>query len=234
MVNSIEEDRNIWEIGQNGAYTVRSSTHFFGPMPDVHVPWKDIWYLPVPLKIQFFMWVAISGNISTNDVLRRKGFILPNICSLCKKDGESVNHILLHCPIYWVVWFGVLRDFGICWALPRDMKTLLVAWQSKAFSCRVNRIQRLVQAAVCRSIWCEKNRRVFKGHAMLSFQVYRNVKDLIFFWAPLCKGCGDLRSGDLRRGWNEVDGCTPIQLGVWAELCSLIPLFFFVLFFRDI
>lgn len=44
---------------------------------------------------------------------------------------------------------------------------------------------------------------------MLSFQVYKNVKDLILFWAPLCKGCRDFSSGELYREWNELIGCSP-------------------------
>lgn len=166
------------------------------------------------------MWVASFEKISTIDALRRKGLILTNICNLCKKDGESMDHILMHCPFSWEVWFEILRDFGVRWVCPRDLKSLLAAWRSKAFSGRGNKIWRLALAAICWAIWLERNSRVFEGYEEPSFQVYKRAKEKIAFWAPLCKRCEDLRLGDLVRNWNDVIGCSPIMWWVgprcWA------------------
>lgn len=40
----------------------------------IGLPWKEIWYHPVPMKIQFLLWTATLGKISTRDKLRWKGF----------------------------------------------------------------------------------------------------------------------------------------------------------------
>ena len=31
--------------------------------------------------------------------LRRRNIILVSWCRVCKKDGESVDHLFLHCPV---------------------------------------------------------------------------------------------------------------------------------------
>jgi hypothetical protein len=45
----------------------------------------------------FFTWTAACGKIPTVDNLRRRGMVVVNRCWLCEADGESVDHLLLHC-----------------------------------------------------------------------------------------------------------------------------------------
>ena len=40
--------------------------------------------------------------------LRKRHVLVLNWCYMCKNCGESVDHLLLHCPIAWVVVIGVL------------------------------------------------------------------------------------------------------------------------------
>jgi len=60
-------------------------------------PWKSIWKVKAPPRIAFFLWATALGRILTVDNLRRRGFQLINRCCLCKKDEETINHLLLHC-----------------------------------------------------------------------------------------------------------------------------------------
>lgn len=38
---------------------------------------------------------------------------------MCKRDEESVDHLLLHCPIAIELWETVFAFFGIQWVMPR-------------------------------------------------------------------------------------------------------------------
>ena len=38
------------------------------------------------------------------DNLRKRAFIMANWCCLCKSDGRSACHLLLHCPIACDLW----------------------------------------------------------------------------------------------------------------------------------
>lgn len=51
-----------------------------------------VWYNGVPLKFQFFMWIALLDKISTMDSLWKKGFHFPIV------RFESSSHLLIHCP----------------------------------------------------------------------------------------------------------------------------------------
>lgn len=98
---------------------------------------------------------------------------------------------------------GTLRCLGLP---PSDLSTLFGAWKGKDFSTSGNIIWRLVLGVVYWSIWFERNKRVFEGHAEPSLQVYKRAKDRILFWAPQCKDCGLLLAGDLSRNCIDVIG----------------------------
>jgi hypothetical protein len=36
-------------------------------------------------------------------------------CCMCKRNGESVNHILLHCEVVVALWDAFFSRFGLSW-----------------------------------------------------------------------------------------------------------------------
>ena len=40
---------------------------------------------------------------------------------MCKRNGESVDHLFLHCPFAMNLWFMVLGLFGVSWVMPRTV-----------------------------------------------------------------------------------------------------------------
>jgi hypothetical protein len=62
-------------------------------------PWKSIWKVKVPVRVSFFAWTAAFGRILTVDNLRKRGLIVVDWCSMCKRSGESIDHLLLHCDV---------------------------------------------------------------------------------------------------------------------------------------
>ena len=47
---------------------------------------------------------------------------------MCKRCGESVDHLLLHCPIAYEMWSMIFCLFGICWVMPQRVVDLLDCW----------------------------------------------------------------------------------------------------------
>ena len=48
---------------------------------------------------------------------------------MCKSNGESVDHLLIHCPIAMELWAMVFSLFGIHWVMPKTVVDLLAFWQ---------------------------------------------------------------------------------------------------------
>jgi hypothetical protein len=49
--------------------------------------------------VAFFVRSAALGKILTHDNLRKRNVIVIEWCCLCKKSGESIDHLLLHCEV---------------------------------------------------------------------------------------------------------------------------------------
>lgn len=103
-----EPNQRIWYPSSGGSFFVKSCYNFIEFSWDMGIPWKEIWNHSIPLKMQFFFLTASLGKISTLDVFSWKGMYLPNICLLCYVDGESIVHILIHCPFAAEVWIAIL------------------------------------------------------------------------------------------------------------------------------
>ena len=57
---------------------------------------------------------------------------------MCKCNGESVDHLLLHCPIasdFWSLilglWSLILGLHGVYWVMPKSVVELLAHWQGR-------------------------------------------------------------------------------------------------------
>ena len=54
------------------------------------------------------MWTAVWDKILTGDNLRGRGMDFVDWCIMCRCNGETVDHLLLHCgKAYWLWSFGV-------------------------------------------------------------------------------------------------------------------------------
>jgi hypothetical protein len=47
---------------------------------------------------------------------------------MCKVDGESIDHLFLHCPVAKELWDTVLSLFGVLWVMPQHLRELIEGW----------------------------------------------------------------------------------------------------------
>jgi hypothetical protein len=71
--------------------------------------------------------MAVRNKIPTIDNLRQRGMIVVNRCWLCELDGESVDHLLLHCGVASALWNVIFSRFGLCWVMPGSVRKLSLA-----------------------------------------------------------------------------------------------------------
>ena len=107
------------------------------------------------------MWTAAHNQILTLDNLMLHGCPLANCCCMCCCNAESLDHLLLFCPIAHSLWTYILRLFGIDWVMLGSVVDLLFCrnhWLGKhSFD-----IWNLVQGCLMWTIWTERNRQSFE------------------------------------------------------------------------
>ena len=74
------------------------------------------------------MWTATHGQIHTLDNLMLRGRILVNRCCMCCSNEESVDHLLISCPIAHSLWMYMLRLFGIDWVMLGSVVDVFFYW----------------------------------------------------------------------------------------------------------
>ena len=94
-------------------------------MGNYSFPWKSLWKVKVLLRVSFFVWTAALGQILTVDNLRKRGLIVVNWCSMCKRSGESIDHLLLHCDVARTLWSVLFSLFDVKWVMNGKVIDLL-------------------------------------------------------------------------------------------------------------
>jgi hypothetical protein len=67
---------------------------------------------------------------------------------VCKHNGESIDHLLLHCEVAIEVWSMVLQLFGVTWMMPARMKDCLGSWRGQRGNRTFLQIWRMVHLCV--------------------------------------------------------------------------------------
>lgn len=90
-------------------------------------PRKIIW-CQAPKRV-FFLSTVAWGKIFINDNLLKRGFFLVGWFCMCQCNVKTMDHLLLHCDIAYVLWSEVFKLFGAQWMMPLVASDLL-------FGCR--------------------------------------------------------------------------------------------------
>ena len=125
---TVNGDRMRWKLTKNGAFNIRSFYNKLrNPLPIIF-PWKGVWKVKAPRRVSFFVWTAVWDKILTGDNLRGRRMVFVDWCIMCRCNGETVDHLLLHCDKAYRLWSLVFRSFGIFWVLPRSVADTLFGW----------------------------------------------------------------------------------------------------------
>ena len=81
--------------GSKDGFQVKVYYRALLPQSGLTMPWKSIWKSKAPPRVAFFVWIVALGRILTTDHFRRRRVIVLDYCWLCKRNGESISHLLL-------------------------------------------------------------------------------------------------------------------------------------------
>jgi hypothetical protein len=93
---------------------------------------------------------------------KKRHAIVVNRCCMCKKNGESVDHLLLHCDVVYAIWsvFFFPVGLGLAWVIPRRVVDLYVCWWT-TYSTRSADVWNIVPTCLW-CLWRERNNKSFE------------------------------------------------------------------------
>jgi hypothetical protein len=176
------DDRSWWKLKSNGIFDVRSMYSSLRESPTVVFPWKCIWHTKAPWRACFFVWTAAWQKILTCENLCKRGYYMTSWCCMCRCNGETVEHLLLHCPVVGVLWNWVLQAFGIHWVIPGTVADLLFSWWN-GLGRHSSDIWNLVPACLMWTVWKERNQRTFEDTTRAEYQILEGFILTLFDWS---------------------------------------------------
>jgi hypothetical protein len=96
-------------------------------------------------------------------------------------DGETVDHLLLHCSAVEVLWSFVSNSFHIHWVLPRRVVDLLFGWRNW-FGKHHLHIWNLTPLCLMWTVWRERNTRTFEDATSSPDQLLGIFVNSLFDW----------------------------------------------------
>jgi hypothetical protein len=100
---------------------------------------------------------------------------------MCKRNWESIDHLLLHCDLAHVLWSALFSQFKLVWVMPRRVLDLCACWWSSRRS-RTVEIWKILPIRLFWTIWREKNNRQFEDLESLVEDILASLLHSLHIW----------------------------------------------------
>jgi hypothetical protein len=186
-----------WKWTPNGSFSSKTAyrAFFFGrtALPGA----VQVWNAFAPFKVKFHAWLALRNRCWTADRLARRGLPTHALCPLCATVGETMDHLSLQCPFAIHVWAASCQRAGIALVTPTSQSSLQLWWPS-AVANLPRKDAKTVNSfimLVARSLWLERNARVFDNARSTVASVVSRIVEEWFLWTSARRRGGFL--GDI-------------------------------------
>lgn len=95
------EDFPIWKHSTDDYFSIKSV--YMAMYKEIEresppsFPFKLIWKLKCPPRVNNFIWRIAHGRLMTNEFRFERNFSDSDLCPRCLQQPESIMHILRHC-----------------------------------------------------------------------------------------------------------------------------------------
>jgi hypothetical protein len=141
-----------------------------------------------------FLWLAFKRRHWTGDRRARHGLEARELCYLCDKAPETIDHILATCPFSREIWFYILQAFG----RQSPQATATMRWWQRLRSLFDGEPRSGLDslfALVSWQIWKERNARCFRGETASVNKLLQLIKAEADRWIEAgARGLGALAS----------------------------------------
>jgi hypothetical protein len=195
MSVSAGDDVFSWKWTANGQFTSKTAyrAFFFGRTA---LPGADqVWNAFAPFKVQFHAWLALRNRCWTAERLTRRGLPTHTLCPLCDAVAETMDHLSLQCVFSISVWATTCQQLQYGLLQPTSLSSLATWWPSTVagLSRRDSRTANSLIMLIMRSLWLERNARVFDGVRSSAAIVARRITEEWALWISVRRRGGRVR-----------------------------------------
>jgi len=161
------DDELSWKWTASGGYTA-SSAYFALHNGATQLNGADrIWKTWAPLRVKFFLWLAVKHRHWTSDRRLRHGLTADPIYRHCDQENESSDHIIFRCSYSLQVWWVFLAPLHFQDITPQAMESLQDWWvRLRSFLPPTKRKGfNTLFSLITWELWKERNARVFRNAA---------------------------------------------------------------------
>ncbi|KAL4559965.1 hypothetical protein LXL04_032112 [Taraxacum kok-saghyz] len=207
------QDRPLWKLEKSGKFTLGSLRRHIdeNSLTSEITEWD--WHNLLPRKVNILAWRVAHGRLPTNANLVKRGIGTNQICTLCKTEQETEQHLFVECDIAKEVWAGV----KLWWHnLPSQPICIgdMTKWRKDSNRDRNGDKNFLQPAVILTFIWVMWSFRNKKAHtnSLDSYKGLANeIQSLSFLW---------ISSLIQKKKIDWTEWCSdPLQVCVWA--CGL-------------
>ena len=101
---------------------------------------------------------------------------------MCRCNGETVAHLLLHCGKAYQLWSLVFKSIGISWVLPRSVADSFFGWWDW-LGKHLSSIWNLALLCFMWCLWRERNWRTFEDMDSSDDQLLASFSGSLFDWS---------------------------------------------------
>jgi len=68
---------------------------------------------------------------------------------MCNKNGESVDHLLLHCEIIGALWNTIFNSLELAWVMPGSVVDFFACWRAPGDRFQLDAVWKMIPLALC-------------------------------------------------------------------------------------
>lgn len=132
-----------------------------------------------PSNVCGFIWQAMYDRLPTHMNLWRRKVILfavDTCCSMCSYEQETLDHLLILCPIVVSVWTTCYRWFGLNTVLPGGCRSHLQQHVSLDLNSKQNEAFRVVWFVVTWLLWLHRNYVIFNNEGRQHDSIFEGAQ----------------------------------------------------------
>lgn len=156
-------------------------------------PYQEVWDSKTPMKVNFFLWLAMRGRILTQENLKRRRFQLASKCLFCGENEETVMHLLIDCKEVEKLWYYFYGVIGIQWRRGQDLGSVLKCRGHSSLTAAGKVYWRVMKQALMWNVWLERNTRLFEDEEHAMWMLIDRVKETMWKWSLNEEGVKGIR-----------------------------------------